>query len=364
MKKRVLIFGSFDIIHPGHAYLIKEAQKDGQVFVCLARDETIKKVKGQLPHFSEQERAQHLEEKGLTVVLGSLGDKYEVFRQVKPEVVVLGYDQQVFVEGLEKVIKEEGYQTEIKRCQPLQPQFFKSSKLRSIIEDQDSGFLLINKPIGQPSFKTVVVLRKHTGQKKIGFAGTLDPLASGLLVVGLNRATRLLDAWHLFPKEYLGEITLGAVTDTFDAEGAILAVSNREVTKQEIDRAVQKFIGRIEQQPPSFSAKKIAGRKAYELARAGKEVCLRKQQIEIYELRIMDYQYPVLKIKVLCSSGTYIRCLANDIGHELGVGGYLSALQRTAIGPFRVEQAKTVEEIIDWRKELISVNTLLDGLKK
>jgi tRNA pseudouridine55 synthase len=372
--KKVLIFGSFDIIHPGHMFVIEQAKKFGQPFVCLALDQTIEKVKGHLPFYPLAERQKQLESLGLTVYPGSTTDKYEVFRRVGPDIILLGHDQDTFVAGLEEVIRNEKFQTEIIRLPEFQRENFQSNKLRKLFASPDAGFLLINKPVGEPSFRTISQLRKITGQKQIGFAGTLDPAASGLLAIGINDATKLLDLWHGFTKEYVAEVTLGSVSTTYDREGTITPlespfVKGRESVSLErslVEKELHKFVGTIQQIPPMYSAKSVDGKRLYELAREGKEVERKPATVTIHSLEILEYSYPVLKLKVVCSTGTYIRSLAHDLGQALGVGAYLSALERTAIGPYRLEQALPISQITSdsWRAQLISKDLWLRYLNE
>ncbi len=254
-----------------------------------------------------------------------------------------------------------------------------SSLIAELQRSFDSGFLLIDKPVGEPSMRTVSQLRRITGQKKIGFAGTLDPMASGLLVMGINKATKLLDWWHQWPKEYEAEITLGKVSTTYDGEGEITTPAcqhpllNKEgkgpsamrahasrawvVTAEAIQNAVRSFVGQIEQVPPMYSAKSVGGKRLYELARQGQEVERKPSTVTIHSIDILDYHYPIVKIKVRCSTGTYIRSLAHDLGQRLGVGAYLSALRRTAIGDYTVLQAKKIDNVSleNWLQHLLRI---------
>ncbi len=364
--KKVLIFGSFDIIHPGHMFVIEQAKKFGQPFVVLALDETISKIKGQAPLYSLAERQKQLESLGLTVYPGSAIDKYEGFRKINPDIILLGHDQDTFVPGLEEVIRLEKHQTEIIRLPEFKRAQFQSNKLRKLFASSDAGFLLINKPVGEASFRTISQLRKITGQKQIGFAGTLDPAASGLLVIGINGATKVLDIWHEFTKEYVAEITLGEVSTTYDREGVISQGqgSGSGVEQGQIEEALQKFIGTIQQVPPMYSAKSIDGKRLYELAREGKEVERKPATVTIHSLDILDYTYPILKLKIVCSTGTYIRSLAHDLGQALGGGAYLSALERTAIGQYHLEQAVAISQITadNWQQKFIDKQAWLDSL--
>jgi tRNA pseudouridine55 synthase len=209
------------------------------------------------------------------------------------------------------------------------------------------GFILIDKPKGMSSHDVVEQLRKVTKIKKIGHAGTLDPIATGLLILGIGRdATKKLDKFKNLDKEYIAKIKLGSSSETFDTEGKIEERKVEKIpNKKEIKEALKEFIGKIKQVPPPFSAKKIKGKKAYELARKGLNVNLKPVEVEIKEIEILEYKWPYLKIKVRCSAGTYIRSLANDIGEKLNCGGLIEELRRTKIGNFSVERAKNISEI-------------------
>jgi tRNA pseudouridine55 synthase len=203
------------------------------------------------------------------------------------------------------------------------------------------GFILINKPAGFTSHDVVDRLREITKIKKIGHAGTLDPFATGLLILGIGREfTKKLSIFQKKDKEYIATLRLGAESDTFDKEGKILEKKVEKIPeRKEIEEVLKSFLGEIEQIPPAFSAKKIEGKKLYELARKGIKVQPKPQKVKIYEISILEYRFPYLKIKVKCSSGTYIRSLANDVGKKLGCGAYVEELERTKIGEFSVEKA-------------------------
>ncbi len=230
-------------------------------------------------------------------------------------------------------------------------------------------FLLIDKPKGISSFKVIKILRKISGEKKIGHGGTLDPNASGLLIVALGReSTRKLGfVLKKSDKEYLAEIFLGEERDTDDATGKIQNISQEQVrapqntksvrddkaglnslpalSKYKIINTLKSFIGEQMQVPPVYSAIKLKGKKAYDLARKGKDVRLKSRCINIYEISVISYKYPELVIKCRVGSGTYIRALARDIGRKLGCGAYLRNLKRTGIGEFRVENAVGLENL-------------------
>jgi tRNA pseudouridine55 synthase len=212
------------------------------------------------------------------------------------------------------------------------------------------GFLLVCKPVGISSFKVIHKLRAVTGIKKIGHCGTLDPFATGLLIVALGRAyTKRISELQNLPKEYTATMVLGLQTDTYDREGSIIKKVIPNLSKKEISEAITSFKGKIKQVPPSFSAKKIKGKKAYELARKGIMVKLEPKEIEIFDLKVLEIKteqtYPSSIFHVKCSKGTYIRSLASDIGEKLGVGAHLSDLIRTKIGPYALANALDYDKL-------------------
>ncbi len=211
------------------------------------------------------------------------------------------------------------------------------------------GFLILNKPAGPTSHDVVDRVRRLAGERRVGHAGTLDPFASGVLLVGVGReATREFSKLVGLDKRYRAVLHLGAISDTDDRTG-LIKIHDSKFTIQEtgIADALKKFTGKIEQIPPMYSAKKIAGKKLYQLAREGKTAERKPSSVEIYSLDLVEAKprpnLPVLEIH--CSSGTYIRALARDIGQELGCGAYLEELERTAIGPFRIEEATKLEDL-------------------
>ncbi len=199
----------------------------------------------------------------------------------------------------------------------------------------------IYKNKGPTSHDIINQLRKITGIKKIGHAGTLDPLASGVLVVGIGRdGTKQLGKLSESDKEYIAMIKLGEVSETDDAEGKKIVTSNkRHVTRKEINQILKQFIGDIKQIPPIYSSVKIKGKPAHRRVRKGEKVTLGGRDVEIKSIKIINYKYPYLKIKVVCGSGTYIRSLARDIGQSLKTGAYLSDLERTRVGEFSKEKS-------------------------
>lgn len=210
----------------------------------------------------------------------------------------------------------------------------------------DGQVLLIDKPLHWTSFDMVRKLRSLLQIKKIGHAGTLDPLATGLLIVCTGKFTKKINEYMAQEKEYSGHITLGAVTPTYDLESAPEQMKDFSfVTEEDIINATRQFIGEIEQYPPVYSAIKKDGVAAYELARRGEEVELKARKITIHQFDIVHIELPVVEFKVICSTGTYIRSLANDFGIAIGCGAYLSSLRRTRIGEFKVETATTVDTL-------------------
>lgn len=209
------------------------------------------------------------------------------------------------------------------------------------------GFLNIYKPVGMTSHDVVATLRRVTKIKQIGHTGTLDPFAEGVLPICVGKATRLIE-YLQDDKEYLATVQFGASTNTFDLDGEKTSVSGKKVTKSEVEEGLKAFSGEISQLPPIFSAIKVKGKKLYEYARKGEEVEIhpRKVVIENIELKVFDEENQQAQILIKCSKGTYIRSIANDLGQNLGCGGYLVKLIRTQAGSFRVEdsfQLDTVE---------------------
>lgn len=211
--------------------------------------------------------------------------------------------------------------------------------------DSIEGILLIDKPKGPTSFKLVQILRKRLGVKKIGHAGTLDPFATGVMVMLVGRRyTRLSDRFLCLDKEYAAEVFLGATTDTYDSEGVVNSRSSVIPTLEEIREALKAFQGEVEQIPPMYSAKKIDGKKLYELARKGQEVARAPVKVTL-QTHLVRYEYPYLELQVTCSKGTYIRSVAYDLGEKLGCGAHLSNLRRTRSGQFHIDQCLTEEEL-------------------
>ncbi|MCK5471952.1 tRNA pseudouridine(55) synthase TruB [Candidatus Gracilibacteria bacterium] len=218
------------------------------------------------------------------------------------------------------------------------------------------GFLAINKPKGITSHDAVAFARRRLKIRKIGHAGTLDPLATGVLVLGIGSATRLLEYIQNCEKEYEAEITFGATSSTDDVEGELTPFPNSErFTREELEKVLSEFIGAIHQIPPKFSAIKINGKTAYRLAREGKEVKLKPRLVEIHSLTLSKFEYPKAEISIRCGSGTYIRSLARDLGARLGAGAFLSKLTRTRVGDFPINRALPLKSILP--EKIISIET-------
>lgn len=228
---------------------------------------------------------------------------------------------------------------------------------------QDADFLagsliLVDKPQGWTSFDVINkirwLLRKKYNVKniKVGHSGTLDPMATGLLLICTGKFTKELQQLTGLDKRYEGEITLGIETATYDAEGEIIFEKEVPVlTREDIEITLSQFKGEIDQYPPAYSAIKKDGKKLYELARAGKEVVLESRKVKVYDIQLLEFNSPILKILIHCGSGFYVRSLAHDVGDRIGCGGHLSALKRTEIGGYKLESAFTVKEIEEFLTE-------------
>lgn len=211
-----------------------------------------------------------------------------------------------------------------------------------------SGVLVIDKPVGLTSHDVVQIVRRGTGIRRAGHTGTLDPRASGVLVVLIGPAVRLSEFVSAADKRYQATLRLGTSTDTFDAEGRITrSAPVDDVTEEQFEEIIQGYIGEIEQTPPQFSAAKVKGRKAYEEAREGEEVELKSRKIHVYNLEILEWAPPEAVLDVYCSSGTYVRSLANDLGDDLGTGAYLIGLRRTKSGRFTLRDAVPLRQLQD-----------------
>lgn len=210
------------------------------------------------------------------------------------------------------------------------------------------GILNINKATGMTSHDVVAKIRKLLKQKRVGHAGTLDPAASGVLPICVGHGTRVAEYLSESGKAYRAEILFGIVTDTYDREGSILRTSDTSnLSLASIEAQLPHFMGAQMQMPPLYSAIKLQGQPAYKRMRAGEEITLEPRPIEIYALRIVTWQAPVLTLDIECSKGTYIRSLAYDLGEQLGCGAHLAGLIRTRSGPFTLEKSSTLEQLTD-----------------
>ena len=209
---------------------------------------------------------------------------------------------------------------------------------------EEGQVLLINKPLRWTSFDVVQKLRNIIRIRKIGHAGTLDPLATGLLIICTGKFTKRINEYMAQEKEYTGTFTLGATTPTYDLESEPENFKPFEqITEEEIKAAASKFTGEILQVPPAHSAIKVGGKRMYELARQGKEVKLEPRKVTIKEFEIVRIELPIIHVRVVCTTGTYIRSLAYDFGEALGCGAYLSNLCRTRIGEYSTDDAMSIE---------------------
>lgn len=215
--------------------------------------------------------------------------------------------------------------------------------------------LYFNKPLGWTSFKVVGHVRYHICRRmgvkklKVGHAGTLDPLATGVMIVCTGKATKRIEEFQYHTKEYIADIRLGATTPSFDLEHEIDATYPMEhITRELVEETLQRFKGEIQQVPPAFSACMVNGKRAYDLARKGKEVDLKPKLLVIDEIELLDCRLPDIRVRVVCSKGTYIRALARDIGVALNSGAHLTALQRTRVGDVRLEDCLDPLAFRDW----------------
>lgn len=218
----------------------------------------------------------------------------------------------------------------------------------------EGEILYIDKPLHWSSFDAVKRVRGIMARRlkikkmKVGHAGTLDPLATGVMIVCTGKATKRIDELQAHTKEYVATIALGATTPSFDLETEIDATYPTEhITREMVEEVLKKFTGRIEQVPPAFSACKIDGKRAYKMARKGKEVELKAKILVIDEIELLEYTQQSIMVRVVCSKGTYIRALARDIGEALNSGGHLTALRRTRVGDVKVEDCLTVDQAVE-----------------
>ncbi|MDR3048744.1 MAG: tRNA pseudouridine(55) synthase TruB [Elusimicrobiota bacterium] len=209
------------------------------------------------------------------------------------------------------------------------------------MQDNDfSGMLLLDKPIGIASFKAVYIIRKTLNAKKCGHCGTLDPIASGLLLVLINKAAKLQDKFMKQDKVYSSSFLLGTTTDSLDLSGKIIEQKDfSKIKLDDIKKAIKTFIGEIEQIPPMFSAIKIGGKRLYKLARQGISIERKPRKVKVHNIEILSFAPPILNLRIECSSGTYIRTLSDDLGKVLGCGAVVQGLRREKIGNFDIKDA-------------------------
>lgn len=202
------------------------------------------------------------------------------------------------------------------------------------------GLLLVDKPRGITSHDAVDRVRRALGVRRVGHAGTLDPMATGLLLLGVGRATRLLRFLGDLPKEYEGTGVLGVETDTLDAEGRVVREATVEVAEEDLRRAMGALLGRLEQVPPAYSAVRVGGQRLYRAARSGRALEAPPRSVEVYRFDVVRFDPPRFDFVARVSGGTYVRSLVAEVGRRLSCGAHLAALRRTAVGPFRVERAR------------------------
>jgi tRNA pseudouridine55 synthase len=229
------------------------------------------------------------------------------------------------------------------------------------------GFLVVDKPSGITSNQVVGVVKKATGTKKVGHAGTLDPMATGVIVLAVGKVTRLIKYVQDREKEYLATAMFGVATDTLDADGAVLSREPMDVDEDDIRALVPRFTGVISQVPPMVSALKHGGRRLYELARSGEVVERDARPVEILELEILSVgppPYPEVEFRVVCGKGTYVRSLADDMAAVLGGNAHLTALRRTRIGSLRASQGVTIDDMENWESYFMTPADALSDMAR
>jgi tRNA pseudouridine55 synthase len=227
------------------------------------------------------------------------------------------------------------------------------------------GFLVVDKPSGISSNQVVTRVRRATGVKKVGHAGTLDPSATGVLVLAIGKVTRLIRYIQELPKEYLATAQFGVATDTLDADGAVLSREPMDLEQGEVERAAARFVGTVHQVPPMVSAVKHEGRRLYELAREGEIVEREARPVTIHELEILSVgpgPYPEVELRVVCGKGTYVRTLADDLARVLGGAAHLTHLRRTRIGSLTASEAMPLENLDRWEDHLLSPGQALGDM--
>lgn len=224
----------------------------------------------------------------------------------------------------------------------------KSTTDLSSLDFNSGEIILIDKPFGWSSFKVIYEIRKSISEKKVGHAGTLDPAATGLLIVCTGKKTKSISSFQELAKTYTGSIRLGVTSASMDLETELIEIDDlKNITEAKILSAIKNFTGTIMQIPPMYSAVKVGGKSLYHLARKGKTVEREPRQITIYNFKVNKIQLPEIHFEITCSKGTYIRAIADDLGKVLGCGGILSSLRRTKIGTYSVDDALTVDEFVN-----------------
>ncbi len=233
-----------------------------------------------------------------------------------------------------------------------------------------NGILNINKPEGLTSFNIVARVKKLTGEKRVGHAGTLDPAASGVLPICFGHGTRVIEYLMDSTKDYYAEIEFGKTTNTYDSTGSITSENDSSfVNREMIEKLIPGFLGEIQQVPPIYSALKHKGKPYYELARAGISVDMKSRPVVINNIKVQDWQPPVVKIDVTCGKGTYIRSIAHDLGQIVGCGAYMKSLVRSRYGPFSINKAVSIDELEasyyenSWYKHVHPIDSVLLHLK-
>lgn len=226
------------------------------------------------------------------------------------------------------------------------------------------GVLVIDKPSGKSSFDVIRDLRRKLGTRKMGHLGTLDPLATGVLVVFVGKATSLIRYFDDLDKVYEATLEFGKTSDTYDSTGEVTITGTDAPDQEILETALQSFLGSQWQIQPAFSALKIDGKRAYERARAGETLKLGKRQVVIHELELLEYEAPTARIRVNCSNGTYVRSLIHELGEKLGCGAIMTGLRRLTVGPFsladdRLEPEELIRDYIDWKGKAAGDRDLL-----
>lgn len=228
------------------------------------------------------------------------------------------------------------------------------------------GFLIVDKPGGVTSHDVVAAVRRTTGVRKVGHAGTLDPMATGAVIVAIGRVTRLIRFIQDLPKEYEAVASFGIATDSLDADGAVLEREPMDIVRSDVEGVVPRFVGIIEQLPPMVSALKVGGERLYEIARRGETVERDSRPVEVHELEITGFEegrYPEVSFRVVCGKGTYVRSLADDMARALGGRAHLSSLRRLRVGSLGVDRAVGMEDLDDYAAHLLSPAEALADLE-